>query len=86
MKCADRKVEQLNCDKNNNNKELIMDLLRGITSNFVNFACGDYTESTNRCESLGPQPTAAKPVTKTYYTPIFLLVDLMESMDSFQTS
>ncbi|OTF78015.1 hypothetical protein BLA29_008975 [Euroglyphus maynei] len=84
MKCARIVLDDVVCSEENND-ELIMDSIRGITGNFVNFVCGDFDESTTLCDQLGPQPPLEKPITKRYYTPIFLLVDLMESMKNFQS-
>ncbi|KAH9491339.1 hypothetical protein DERF_016067 [Dermatophagoides farinae] len=84
MKCARVVLDDVVCSEENND-ELIMDSIRGLTGNFVNFVCGDFDETTTLCDQLGPQPPLDKPITKQYYTPIFLLVDLMESMKSFQS-
>lgn len=84
MKCARIVLDDVVCSEENND-ELIMDTIRGLTGNFVNFVCGDFDETTTLCDQLGPQPSLSKPITKRYYTPIFLLVDLMESMKSFQS-
>ena len=87
MKCAEDEIEE-NRKRDactGDNKELILDSVRGITGNFVNFACGEFDEVSNRCDDLGPQPDSIRPNTKHYYTPVFILVDLMESMKSFQS-
>ncbi|XP_027195697.2 uncharacterized protein LOC113790257 [Dermatophagoides pteronyssinus] len=54
LKCAE---EQLSVPcMTNKGKEILMDMIRSIAGDMVNFACGDYTESTDRCDHIAPLP------------------------------
>lgn len=83
MKCLEDRLDSVPCARNS--REIIMDFIRGLSGNFVDFICGEYNESNTRCEEIGPPPAPLVPVKKRYATFIFVLVDLMESIEHFQT-
>ena len=59
-----------------------MDLLQSEIGQLTSMMCGEYNESTDACETLGPAPAPVRPNTKTYLTPVSMFMDMLASMDS----
>ena len=81
MNCVENYLGSISCARNN--LHIILDFIKGLSGNMVNFACGEYVESTTKCEELGPIPKIIVKNNKKYSTFMFLLIDLMESMEGF---
>lgn len=82
LNCVENMIESIPCAAKN--IQVTMDFVKGLFGNIANFACGEYSESTTRCEELGPPKvplSLTKP--KKYETFMFVLIDLLESMESF---
>lgn len=87
IRCAENALETVPCAKGQSH--LIMDFIAGLYTNMVNFMCGDYTDESNKCDELGPQPVvSAKSVKakKQYLSPLFPLIDLLQSMKQLEVS
>lgn len=67
-------------------KEMINDFLRGLTGNMVDMMCGDYNEHTTKCDDLKRPVLPNRKPKRSYQTFMFVLIDLIESMESFQLS
>jgi len=61
--------------------------MRGFFTSTIDIMCGDYNEFTDKCQQLGPPPIVANSnanETYSYASYMFVLVDLLESMETFQ--
>ncbi|XP_046918274.2 uncharacterized protein LOC124498551 [Dermatophagoides farinae] len=85
LKCAEN-VLNIQC-MTNNAKDVVLDLVRSIGGDMVNFACGDYTESTDRCDHIAPLPKnkfdKSVKVDKKLRSIAFAQIGMVESMDGF---
>jgi len=88
MECVDRLVNSDSCTAQYS--ELYHDFIRAIFGSFTTVMCGEYNESTTKCEELGPIPKIKKnAVSKNlirddFNSFVFVLLDLLESMENFE--
>ncbi|KAF7496266.1 hypothetical protein SSS_01624 [Sarcoptes scabiei] len=79
--CGDNFLESLPCAKKD--RELLLDFLRGLSSDIVRFGCNEYHENSDRCTQL---PTISlssdKPRPKYYTSVLALILDMINSMDT----
>ncbi len=83
LECIEQMIESIPCAAKD--LQVTMDFVKGLFGNMANFACGEYSESTTRCQELGPPPKMQIPQKKSkkYETVMFVLIDLLESMKGF---
>lgn len=83
-RCARKVVEGVTCIRNN--IEEIFEMFNSHTSSNLDTLCGEYVESTRACELLPKPKLPRKPspaANKKYITPVFLMIDLLESMNNY---
>lgn len=61
---------------------IIMDLIQSETGSLTSMMCGEYNDSSDACEKLGPAPAPVTPNKKEYLTPVSMFIDLLASMDA----
>lgn len=81
MECVETGLEKIPCARAQ--LPIVLDFIKGFFGNMANTACGSYTESTTKCEELGEPPKVTVKKAKKYNTFMFVLIDLMESMEGF---
>lgn len=65
-------------------REEFLDVIRRSTAGLTDIVCSEYTEASDRCQQLGPAPSA--PNSKQYNSFILALIDLIASMGSFSSA
>lgn len=67
-----------------------MEMLSGLFANMVDFSCGEYSDSSDKCDELGPiqvpveekqEPIEKKRTNSKYTSFMFALIDLLQSMN-----
>lgn len=82
MKCIENFLDKFPCARKD--REIILDFIRGLSGNMIDVMCGDYNETTNKCSELKVPHIPSVKVKRDYKTFIFVLIDLVESMEDFQ--
>ena len=86
MKCELSYYGQQSCSKQES-LDMWIDLIRSVNEDSLNFACGDYTESTDRCDHIAPLPKnkfdKSVKVDKKLRSIAFAQIGMVESMDGF---
>jgi hypothetical protein len=81
LQCINGKIDKQTCLQQN--RDEIMDIVRGPFAAINDIVCGDYNEFTDRCETIGPAPLPLAPNEKHYDTYLFLLTDVLASTKGF---
>ena len=81
IECFNQVIDSQLCLRQN--RERIMDIIKGLFAGVTDIMCGDYNESTDRCKSLGSPPTPSVSNNQNYVTFMFLLTDVLASTKSF---
>lgn len=55
IKCGQQIFDEHKC-MTEDHKDTLLDLIRSISGDSINFGCGDYTEETDRCSTVKPPP------------------------------
>lgn len=81
MTCLNKLIDSQSCLAPH--RDRLLGVIQGVTSGVSDIACGEYTDSSDRCDRLGPAPKSAKPNKKQYHALVLVLIDLLISMKSF---
>lgn len=81
--CARAFMESISCLRNSVDE--LFEVLNQQSSSNLETLCGEYVHSTQACQRLPPLSLngQSKNRNKKYITPVFLLIDLLESMNNF---
>ena len=63
-----------------------MDIIRGLFVAINDILCNDYTEYTDRCDTLGPAPAPSTPNPRHYTTFMWVLTDVLASTKRLRPS
>lgn len=79
LQCIEDMIDRQRCAREN--KKVILDFMGTSSGDFFNIACGDWNDSTDKCDQLAPlKRSSPNKFTSRYLTPVFLVMDLLGSL------
>ncbi|KPM11528.1 hypothetical protein QR98_0101000 [Sarcoptes scabiei] len=85
MRCFEKQMEDLSC-LDDDARRYNMELIKSIVVDLANFACGEYTEDSDRCDNLKLPKDKYNPkekFTSRVRSMFFVLLHVAESIDNF---
>lgn len=83
LKCEQSYYGQQSCSKQDS-LDMWIDLIRSVNEDSLNFACGDYNEHTDRCDTIGEPDFSRKnssiKVDKRFNSFMVTALELFESL------
>lgn len=77
-RCIENELQALECARRGT--DTIMDFINSVVGNMASVACGEWSEASDKCDSLGAMPKTKKTSNKKYASFLFLLVDTLDSI------
>lgn len=86
LNCLDNSMSELSC-MTDEGKNAILDLVKSISADLTNFACGDYTEESDKCSTLAPLSKKdydpKQKMDKKLKSLLFAMLYMVESIEKF---
>lgn len=81
MNCYRKQIASTACAAKD--EDLLMEFMTSLFTPLVDLLCGDYNPSTNRCDSVIVPKGDPSYKENSYYSFVFVLIDLLQSMKGF---
>lgn len=67
-------------------RDRLLSVITGAASGISDIACGEFTDSSDKCDRLGSPPIPEVPNRKKYHALVLVLIDLVVSMKNFSSN